>query len=111
MLMTAVSDFLRTTADKVDWADEGVIVKESLDELDDQLVRRHKILRDEIEDMHAERDEPRRGRTLYRRCTETVVPLEGQALPSHFIAGAYNCLANVRRLGWHPQYMTMFQVE
>jgi hypothetical protein len=111
MLLTAVSDFLRTTADKVHWADEGLIVKDSLDELDDQLERQHTIARDEIEDTLAVQDEHHRGRALYRKCAETVLPLEGQALPSHFIAGAYNRLADIRRLGWHPLYLTMFPVE
>jgi len=39
LMVTAVSDYLRTTIDKVLWADEGVIVEESLDDLDAQLVR------------------------------------------------------------------------
>jgi hypothetical protein len=111
MLMTAVSDFLRTTADKVHWADEGLIVSDSLDELDGGLVRQHTIARDEIEDVLSSQDEHSRGRALYRKCAETVLPLEGRALPSHFIAGAYNCLANIRRVGWHPLYLTMFPME
>jgi hypothetical protein len=111
MLMTAVSDFLRTTADKVHWADEGLIFKDSLDELDAQLERQHKILRDEIEDTLRALEEAGRGRTLYRKCAETTLPLEGHVVPSHFIAGAYNCLADVRRLGWHPHYLTMFSLE
>ena len=111
MLMTAVSDFLRTTADKVHWADEGSIVRDSLDELDGQLERQYKIARDEIEDTLAAQDERRRGRALYRRCADTVLSLEGRTPPSHFIAGAYNGLADVLRLGWHPQYLTMFPKE
>jgi hypothetical protein len=111
MMVTAVSDYLRTTTDKVLWADEGVIVEESFDELDAQLVRQHKIARDEIEDIQATIDEPGRGRALYRRCAATELPLDGQTLPSHFIAGAYNCLADVRRLGWHPAYLTLFPEE
>jgi hypothetical protein len=111
MLVIAVSDYLRTTTDKVLWADEGVIVEESLDELDAQLMRQHKIIRDEVEDTLASNDEPSRGRTVYRRCTATTLPLDGQALPSHFVAGAYNCLADARRLGWHPSYQTLFPKE
>jgi Lon protease-like protein len=111
MLVTAVSDYLRTTTDKVLWADEGVIVEASLDDLDSQLVRQHKIVRDEIEDTFSSVDEPRRGREVYRKCAATELPLDGQALPAHFIAGAYNCLADVRRLGWHPLYQTLFPEE
>ncbi|CAO4181404.1 ABC-three component system protein [Methylorubrum extorquens] len=108
MLITAVSDYLRTTTDKVLWADEGVIVEDSLDDLDAQLVRQHKIVRDEIEDTHAAVDERARGRTVYRRCAATSLPLDGQTLPSHFVAGAFNCLADSRRLGWHPSYLSLF---
>ncbi len=111
MLVTAVSDYLRTTTDKVLWADQGTIVEDSLKDLDAQLVRRHRIVRDEVEDIHAAKDEPFRGRAVYRQCTETTLPLDGQPLPSHFVAGAYNCLADARRVGWHPLYETLFAEE
>jgi hypothetical protein len=111
MLMTAVSDYLRTTTDKVLWADEGTIVEQSLDELDAQLVRQYKIVREEIEDTLGSQDEPHRGRAIYRKCASTELPLDGRSLPSHFIAGAYNCLANVRRVGWHPGYFNLFPEE
>jgi hypothetical protein len=111
MLVVAVSDYLRTTADKVHWADEGVIVEESLEDLDAQLLRQHKIVRDEVEDTLTEIDEPGRGRALYRKCAATELPLDGQTLPSHFVAGEYNFLAELRRLGWHPLYATLFPAE
>jgi hypothetical protein len=108
MLVGAVSDYLRTTGDKVLWADEGRIVEESLVELDGQLLRQHKIDRDEIEDTLSAVDERGRGRALYRKSSATELPLAGQPLPSHFVAGAYNCLADDRRLGWHPHYELLF---
>ncbi|WP_155930605.1 ABC-three component system protein [Mesorhizobium sp. L2C084A000] len=111
MLVTAVSDYLRSTADKVHWADEGLIIEDSLNDLDVQLIRQHKMVRDEIEDTQASVDEPGRGRALYRRCAATTLPLEGRTLPSHFIAGAFNDLADLRRVGWHPSYQTLFPME
>jgi len=68
MLVTAVGDYLRTVSDKIDWADEGRIVANSLDELDDQLLRQHTISRDEIEDTLAANTTAQRGRALYRKC-------------------------------------------
>jgi hypothetical protein len=111
MLVTAVSDFLRSEADKVTWADEGRILPDSLVELDAQLERQHVITREEIEDTLSAQTEKQRGRALYRKCTETYLPLEGQVLPSHFIAGAFNCLADSRRIGWHPNYRVLFPPE
>lgn len=111
LLVTAVGDYLRAQSDKVDWADEGIIVADSLGELDEQLVRQHKVSRDEIEDTHAAHSEAQRGRALYRKCASTVLPLEGKSLPAHFIPGAFNCLSNDRKLGWHPNYQSMFPVD
>jgi hypothetical protein len=108
MLVTAVSDYLQTESDKIDWASEGLIVSNSLDELDDQLQRQHTISRDEIEDTMSSQSEEQRGRALYRKCAETKLPLEGRVLPSHFVAGAFNCLADSCSLGWHPRYPILF---
>lgn len=108
LLVTAVSDWLRTAADKIAWAAAGSIVEGSLDELDISLERHHTLVADEIEDTLAAEIPQSRGRTIYRRCTGLQMPLEGRALPSHFIPGAFNCLADAARLGWHPDYKTLF---
>jgi hypothetical protein len=108
LLTTAVSDFLRTTADKVNWADAGSIVDSSLDELDESLIRYHALISDELSDTHGHLEASPRGRQLYRRCTEKEMPLEGRTLPGYFVAGEYNCLADDRRLGWHPDHKTLF---
>lgn len=111
MLVTAVSDFLRSEADKTSWADEGRILRDSFVELDAALERHHTIARDEIEDTMSAHGEKQRGRVLYRKCAETSLPLEGHSLPSHFIAGAFNCLADGQRIGWHPNYKQLFPTE
>ncbi len=111
LITTAVSDFMRTTADKVNWADAGVIVDTSLDELDESLVRHHGLTSDELIDTHGHVEPPVRGRHLYRRCTELQLPLEGRTVPNYFVAGEYNCLAEDRRLGWHPEHKTLFPAE
>lgn len=108
LLTTAISDFLRTTADKINWAADGEIVEESLAELDSDLLRHYKLVADEISDTHADKDIEFRGRSLYRGCIKLVMPLEGRVLPIYFISGEFNCLSDECRLGWHPNYKTMF---
>ncbi len=108
MLLTAASDYLRTQIDKVQWADDGRILADSFQDFDDQLVRLHKISRDEVEDTDGSSAIASRGRKLYRLCTKATVPLDGQTLPAYFVAGAYNHLADGRRVGWHPDYPTLF---
>lgn len=108
LLVTAVSDWLRTTADKIAWAAAGSIVEGSLDDFDSSLERHHTLVVEEIVDIHAGQSPQMQGRTVYRRCTELQMPLEGRALPSHFVSGAFNCLADIARLGWHPDHKTLF---
>lgn len=108
LLTTAISDWLRATADKINWASEGTVFKDSFTEFDEALVRRHTLVRDEIEDTAASKTPEQRGRDLYRKCIDTKLPLEGSAVPEHFVGGAYNCLADASRLGWHPDYAILF---
>ena len=108
LIVTAVSDWLRTTADKITWAAAGLIVEGSLDEFDMSLERHHALVADEIADTHPGDSPQVRGRTVYRRCTALQMPLEGRVVPLHFIPGAFNCLADVPRLGWHPDHKTLF---
>jgi len=111
LLVIAISDFLRSEADKVHWADEGRILADSLDEFDQILRRQHLLIRDEVEDTMSADGKERRGRTTYRRCIRTDPQLEGHALPNHFVSGAFNCLANAFALGWHPDYEVIFEGE
>ena len=107
----AVSDFLRTSADKSVWADAGLIFEQSLRDWDDDLVRRHGLICGEIADVHADKDARVRGRIAYRRCSQLQAPLEGRAVPGHFVHGCFNALADVRRLGWHPDYVSLLDED
>lgn len=108
LITTAVGDFLRATSDKVTWAAEGEIVKDSLEDLDQALLRHQLLGRDEVEDVHRHLSPEERGRRLYRQCLAFTLPLEGRSLPTYFIPGEFNCLAELCRLGWHPEYKTLF---
>ncbi len=107
-VVRAVSDFLRSDADRTLWAADGRIIEESLGELHNSLEAHFQITRDEIEDLHAAHDAEMRGRQLYRRCVTHQAPLEGRSVPGYFIPGTYNMLADKGRIGWHPQFGDFF---
>jgi hypothetical protein len=100
----AVSDFLRTSADKSKWAEAGLIHEGSLEDWDDNLVSRHGLICGEIADVHSDKDAVVRGRLAYRRCALLQAPLDGREVPGHFVHGCFNSLADLMRLGWHPDY-------
>lgn len=102
--LRAISDYLRASADKADWADRGVIFAGSLDTWDDDLVRHHGMVRGDVSDLHSDRSAPVQGRLVYRQCAQHQAPLEGRVVPGHFVHGSFNDLADRRRLGWHAKY-------
>jgi hypothetical protein len=103
----AVSDFLRTSADKSVWAERGLVFADSFSEWDEHLVSRHGHICGEISDLHADKDAALRGRLAYRRCAQLQAPLDGHAVPGHFVHGCFNALADEMRVGWHPDYQSL----
>jgi hypothetical protein len=100
----AISSYLRAIADKTHWAEEGILVKESFDEFDLSLEHRFTTAKDEIADTLSAHDEQARGRALYRMCINTQFSIEEHSLLEYFVCGAYNSLADERRVGWHSKY-------
>lgn len=109
--LRAVSDYLRTSADKVFWADRGLVYEGSFAVLEEDLLRRHSAVEGEVADLYADRDEALRGRLVYNRCSVLSLPLDGRVVPGHFSHGCFNLLAEDVRLGWHPRYKELMIQE
>lgn len=107
-LQVAVSDYLQAISDKIFWANEGLVVEESFDQFDADLIRNHTLHRDEVEEERDSIEETKRGRILYRKCTSSQIPLDGRALPSRFVSGEYNILADSAKIWWHPRGEQLF---
>jgi hypothetical protein len=48
---------------------------------------------------------------VYHRCAQLQAPLEGRAVPNHFVHGSFNALADTMRLGWHPDYEALLNED
>jgi hypothetical protein len=62
------------------------------------------MVRGDIADLHSDKPEALQGRLVYRECAQQQPPLEGRAVPGHFVHGSFNYLAARRDIGWHPDY-------
>ena len=102
--LRAISHFLLTSADKADWADRGFIFPRSLESWDGDLVARHSLIRGDVADLHGDKPPSLQGRLAFRQAMRHQAPLEGRAVPDHFVQGSFHDLADRRRLGWHPDY-------
>jgi hypothetical protein len=107
----AVSDFLRTSADKAKWAEQGLVFDGSFTDWEDSLLRRHGAVEGEINDLYPDKTEAVRGRTIYNRCSDLEVSLDSRAVPGHFTHGGFNDLADQKKLGWHPHYKALLGQE
>jgi len=105
--LTAVSDYLRASSDKTNWAAEGILLPNSLDVWDDTLKRRHKAVHQSITSLHAHLKPTSLGMAIYAECRKLDLSLETKSVPDHFTHGCLNDLADRRELGWHPEYATL----
>lgn len=102
--LDAVSAFLRSSADKSNWAESGQVFEQDLVDWDENLLRRGRAIQTEISDLHGTTSEKARGRTAYSRSIVLDAPMSGRAVPGHFVCGCFNALADAERVGWHPRY-------
>jgi hypothetical protein len=102
--ISAVSDYLRASADKTIWGDKGILLPDSLDSWDDTLIRRHKAIRQSLSSLHGHLQPTVLGAAIYAECRNLNPQLETKTVPDHFTHGCLNDLADRRKLGWHPHY-------
>lgn len=109
--LRAASDLLRTSGEKVKWADQGLVFEGTFDDWEDTLLRKHNATQSEVQDTYSEKALEAQGRLVYNRCAAMEVPLDGRAVPGFFTHGSFNDLADRRKLGWHPEHQTLLNEE
>ncbi|MGN4190182.1 ABC-three component system protein [Burkholderia gladioli] len=109
--LRAASDLMRTSGDKVQWAEAGLIYDSTLKDWEESLLRRYEALAGEVGDLYSDRPGALQGRLVYGRCSVLEVPINSRPVPSYFTHGAFNDLADRRELGWHPQHKTLLDEE
>jgi hypothetical protein len=110
-LLRAASDLMRTSGDKVKWADQGLVFDSTFEDWEYTLLRKHDAAQSEVQDTYSEKTQEAQGRIVYNRCAAMEVPLDSRAVPGHFTHGGFNDLADRRKLGWHPKHQTLLTEE
>lgn len=105
--LQAVSDYLRTVADKAKWADEGSLLPATLSQWEDSLMRRHAAFASKTSAVHSHLSKEQQGAAVYADCRGLDVQLENKSVPDHFTHGCFNDLSERELLGWHPDYKTL----
>jgi hypothetical protein len=110
-LLRAASDLMRTSGDKVKWAEQGLVFDGSFKDWEDNLLRKHNAVHSETKEIHSDKNPNAQGRIVYSRCAVMEVPLDSRSVPGHFTHGGFNDLADRRELGWHPQHEVLLDEE
>lgn len=114
-IFEAASDFLRTRAEKIAWAEKGLINGESFTDYYEGLIRlwrNSKLLSGTIA-----KDDIDKGKYVYVQCLNNAMThrLLGGDLPSFFGSGSLQALANEPSkqpaIGWHPRYLDLLRGE
>lgn len=109
--LRAASDLMRTSGDKVKWAEAGFIYDDTFKDWEDSLLRRHEAFAGEVKDLYSDKPEVVQGRLVYGRCSVLEVPIGSRTVPNYFTHGAFNDLADKRELGWHPEHKALLDEE
>lgn len=107
----AASDFMRTSSEKVKWADLGLVYDGTFQDWEETLLRKHDAVQIEIKETFSEKGPDAQGRLVYSRCAGMEVPLDSRVVPGFFTHGGFHDLADKRKLGWHPAYEALLDEE
>ena len=110
-LLRAASDLMRTSGDKVKWAEQGLAFDGSFKDWEGHLLRKHNAIHSEVQEIYSDKNPDAQGRIVYSRCAAMEVPLDSRAVPGHFTHGGFNDLADRRELGWHPKHQVLLDEE
>lgn len=115
-LFEAACDFLRSRTEKIEWANRGLITRDSMYDYDDSLIRLWKAQR-RIAQLAYSGDAVRAGVMTHSSCISEVqsMRLQGSDVPPFFGSGCLYSLSNEPeshpQIGWHPDYIQLLKEE
>jgi hypothetical protein len=105
----AVIDFMKAESDRTTWSVNGTVDEESFDDYEEGLVSTWEYTQKKVSIELGNRSDIDRGKATYYHCSLYRAKLEGIDLPEHFTRGSFHALADVERLGWHPNYLSLLK--
>ncbi|MEP6848898.1 MAG: ABC-three component system protein [Acidobacteriota bacterium] len=102
--LTAVKDFLLSSADRTTWSEVGLVHESSFDDFEADLIRIWKSQKTLSDIEHSEKGPIVQGKSLFARCSLQKCTLESLEVPGHFVPGSFHALSDQKMVGWHPNY-------
>ncbi len=106
-----MSDYLRASANRTVWAENGDISDEALSSFSEELTRVWKNQKKILDIIHKNSDEIERGQLLYFECKDKQMDMGTLVAPSFFTSGCFQVLADDESIGWHPEYKNILKAR
>lgn len=103
----AIRDYFRAVKERTTWVARSELLPDQIEDYDDELVRRWEPLHEDCCDNAAGGDDAAlaaHGRKHFRRVQEISYPIDPRWPYQYLTLGSYHRLANIQRVGWHPEY-------
>ncbi|ACO33508.1 conserved hypothetical protein [Acidobacterium capsulatum ATCC 51196] len=103
-VIEAINQFLRASAERSAWSEQGIVHDKSFDEYEEALVAFWKNKRSINDIVHKSLPSVERGKLLLADCGLHQQKLQGLEPPPFFTPGSFHALAENQTVGWHPEY-------
>lgn len=102
----AINDFLSARNARSQWSD-GTVHSSSFEQFHDELVQSHTNYELRIKLSNSSMSKVHLGQLLFIECSSHKATLQSQTVSEFFIRGSFHELAEMRTLGWHPDWSTL----
>ncbi len=106
-----VNHFLRASAQRVIWSEDGFLNKTNIERYEADLVDMWKLSRSHIQRTKSEASPVVRGVEILFRCLDGRAQVESVPVPAFFLHGSFHAIANEPRIGWHPDWEGLLNAE
>lgn len=102
--LQAMTDFLQSKTNKVNWGAKGLVYEPEFDEFKQSLLTQWKLFSKEIRLQSGTASEVDKGQLLQLKCMAASAKLNDVDSPGFFVRGTYHDFSNIKEIGWHPRY-------
>lgn len=106
--LEAVSDFLRAEVNRFKWIESEIIDETIADDFQERLLTFWKNSKKRIKLTQSNLNEIDQGQLLLLECKNRDEKIRDVSPPTVTITGTYHALANKPVLGWHPNWVNLF---
>lgn len=110
-IIEAISDYIKADINRSQWIENGVLDVDSALDFESKLKTYHQSQDEEIQIVHNNLDDEKKGKLLYSRCKSRRERINNVDPPDRTIPGTYHALSDRNELGWHPKWNNLINTE